>query len=777
MRVKEFSITRYGPLHNSGPFSLRDFNLFWGRNEDGKTLTIDALVKLLLGRDIRDFERIDRVDENPEGYVVIEDDKGEEIKLPERGNLTTILDLTPSECRNLFVVRNSDLSIVRETNYYTQVTDRLTGLRTEQISKVKEILRDIGKITPTGMLRDVKGEKLRRRVEDAKELIEGIQGLAEEMRAEEFDELEEESVRHREEIDRTVQQMENLEDARKRETYQKGKEALDKLKEASEALKDLEIYNDDDEKEWRDCQRDVEAYGLEKEDLLARLEGYKKELKETNRELREKGRDLQVLDERKKELDDAVRPELKNYESKERELTLQEWRSRLFSSIVRISAPLIVVFSLGAILSRSILSWTAFYASLAVLSFISTVVALVVVSRFDRDRDSLAAKFESITWALSKVDLSAESIEGILANIQQFDEEYSKRSQELEELRGDKKVLENRIEELRERIGELDRKTKGRKETIEELSRKSRVESLQEYTKKLKLKRRWENSLGKATSSLESRFRVKGETLEENVAYWQGAIGDLEEYEDKARDLEYDDKTLSRLKEDKKSYEAELNKLEKTIVRFQKRLEEMEREANRVMQLEADYLHCSTSVDLRAVRDRLQAFIDEHESNRDAVLEVVSIFEDVEREEKRKVSELFGKGSSISRCFERITGGLYEEVLFSQEAEGIQVRRKDGAVLDVDKLSGGAYDQLYLSIRLGLGEKLLKGAKGFFIMDDPFVKADPDRLERQIDMLRRISQSGWQVIYFSAKGEVRNALEKDIDKGAINHVQIPGIFS
>ncbi|UCC96181.1 MAG: hypothetical protein JSW40_05410, partial [Candidatus Omnitrophota bacterium] len=77
MKLKEFSIMRYGPLPSTGRGSLRNFNLFWGKNEDGKTLTIDALVKLLLGRNIKDFDRsIDRVEEEPEGYVIIEDDKG-----------------------------------------------------------------------------------------------------------------------------------------------------------------------------------------------------------------------------------------------------------------------------------------------------------------------------------------------------------------------------------------------------------------------------------------------------------------------------------------------------------------------------------------------------------------------------------------------------------------------------------------------------------------------------------------------------------------------------
>ncbi|GAG81601.1 unnamed protein product, partial [marine sediment metagenome] len=161
MKIKEFLITRYGPLKNKNPFQLADFNLFWGNNEDGKTLTIDALIKLLLGRNIRNFEHIDRVEESPEGYIIIENDKGKEIKLPEKGNLTEVADLTQSESRNIFIIRNSDLSITRESEFYTNVTDQLTGLRTEDISQIKQTLEGIGKITPSGKFRDIGDEKLK----------------------------------------------------------------------------------------------------------------------------------------------------------------------------------------------------------------------------------------------------------------------------------------------------------------------------------------------------------------------------------------------------------------------------------------------------------------------------------------------------------------------------------------------------------------------------------------------------------------------------------------
>ena len=759
-------------MPNTGRISLHNFNLFFGKNEDGKTLTVDALVKLLLGRNIRDFERIDRVEENPEGYVIIEDDKGKEIKLPEKGNLTKVTDLTPSECRNIFVIRNSDLSIARESEFYTEVTDRLTGLRTEEISKVEEILREIGKITPSGLLRDIKDEKLKTRIENAEDLIGKIESLAKQIKEEGFDELEEESVRHREEIDRIIQKIENLEDARKREKYQKGKKALDKLKEALKKSKDLEIYDEDDEQLWRDCEKDIQTCNKEKEALLTDLKENEKEFKQINEKLREKERGFRVFDERKKKLEDEVKPELKNYEIKTAELALQEGKSKFFASIGIISAILLGVSLLGVFLSPLLL----FYI-LAVLFSISTAVSWIFKFQFVKDKASLAGVFERIKLALSKFELSAESIEVILSNIQKFGEEYSKKAQELEGVRGDKKVLESDIEKLRERVLKIEKKIKGVEEKIAGLKRKSREESLREYTKKLKSKQEHEKSLAEQRVILESLFGAKGKTLKKNISYWNGEIKDLEEYKDKAKDMEYDEKTVSKLKEEEKSCKGELSELKKNMIRSQKDLEGIEREANRILLLEADYLYCKTSVDLDAVKDKLEKFMKENESNKDAVLKVMKIFEEIETEEKEKVSELFGKDSSISQYFNAITDGLYEEVLFNQEIGKIEVRRKDGVILQAEKLSGGGYDQLYLSIRLALGDKLLKGKRGFFIMDDPFVKADPDRLQRQIEMLKKISELRWQVMYFSAKGEVRNALEKDIEKGAINHVEIQSIFS
>jgi len=171
------------------------------------------------------------------------------------------------------------------------------------------------------------------------------------------------------------------------------------------------------------------------------------------------------------------------------------------------------------------------------------------------------------------------------------------------------------------------------------------------------------------------------------------------------------------------------------------------------------------------VEKKLQDFINKNEKTRKNVIKVIEIFDELEKEEKEKISTLFSEDSNVSRYFHQITG-VYDKVIFDETEETIKVEHIQHGLLDAKKLSAGAYDELYFSIRLALGEKLLKGEKGFFILDDPFIKADPERLETQINMLKDIAKSGWQVIYFSAKGEVKDLLNEDINKGEINYIKI-----
>ncbi len=771
MKIKEFSIIRYGILSDCGKIKLSNFNLFFGRNEKGKSLTIDALVKLLLKKNVRDFEAIERVEENPEGYVIVEDDRREEIKLPEKGTLLKFTGLVSSECRNVFIIRNSDLSISAESEFYTNVTDRLTGLKTEEITKIKEILKNLGKVTTSGVFRDIKDEKIKTKIEKAKDLIEKVTDLTKKIKEEKLNELEEEHTRCREEADSNVEQRQAFEDARKREKFEKGKQALIILTTGLKELNDLELFNEEDEKFWENNEISIKFHKEERERAFIELTNKEKELRELKKELIDRERSFFILQERKKIVENEIKPDIHNYEMKSRELVLKKSQNNFCTYALIATVIFTGISLLGIIVKTGVL----FY-GLAIVFSILTVLFGGLKFLFVKEKATLAEMFEKIRLASLKFKLDADDVKKIINNIQQSEEDFFRKQEDFKKIKLEKEGLENRIKEIKEeQIVEVEEKVKNCNKKIEGVKIKSGEKMFQKYAERFKLKLKQISLVGEQKSVLENLFGVKEKNigdLEKEIDYWNGEISNLEKYKDRAKDIEYNENTVSKLKEERNLCEEKIVKLEGKLVHFQKRLEEIEREVNKVFQLESDYLFCKTSVDLEAVENKLQEFVEEKEEKKDTVIKSIEIFEEIEMEEREKVSYLFGKKSDISKFFNRITNGRYEEVVFNLDTGKIKVKRKDGVFLAPEKLSGGAYDQLYFSIRLVLGEKLLKGNKGFFIMDDPFIKADSNRLKIQLEMLKEISKWGWQCLYFTAKEEVRDFFKKDIHSGFINYFEV-----
>ena len=76
----------------------------------------------------------------------------------------------------------------------------------------------------------------------------------------------------------------------------------------------------------------------------------------------------------------------------------------------------------------------------------------------------------------------------------------------------------------------------------------------------------------------------------------------------------------------------------------------------------------------------------------------------------------------------------------------------------------------------GFWRNLLRGKKAFFIMDDPFIKADKKRLKEQTDILKKISDAGWQILYFTAKEEVKELLKEEIKENKVDYIEVQSIF-
>jgi uncharacterized protein YhaN len=124
--------------------------------------------------------------------------------------------------------------------------------------------------------------------------------------------------------------------------------------------------------------------------------------------------------------------------------------------------------------------------------------------------------------------------------------------------------------------------------------------------------------------------------------------------------------------------------------------------------------------------------------------------------------------------FREFTDGRYRLVTYEPEQNQVYVERVDGLRMRATALSGGAFDQLYLAIRISIAERLLPESGGFFIMDDPFIKADRKRLQRLMRTLERLVERGWQILYFTAKDEVVDALREGIEGGRVKRIDLGG---
>jgi uncharacterized protein YhaN len=767
VKIDEFALLRYGPLPATSKIKLADFNLFYGSNETGKTLTIDALIKLLLGGKFKGFHAIDRVTENPEGYVIV-NLNGESIKLPDEGDLTE--SISPADFRNVFIIRDSDLIIEKEHDFYVNVAQRLTGLRSEEIGEIIEALRRIGSLTPTDRLSNSGEAKIASRLAEAKELLEEIGKISIETEEKEFDMLEEKSVKQKDEITILENKIHMLEDAQKREKYELGSKALNELKESLEELKELSEYDQTDQRLWADTLDKVDEWAAEKESALTEKRQIEAELASIEDEHTRAKLQHQALSKQKNKIDnEKLVGEIHEYEIKSGDLVNKEGHLGIIKGIVLISPFLLALSIIGAIIRLN-----PFFAVLTTFFSIASIGSLIILFSIRRSRVQLDAFLKRLLLKAPDCGLQGDRIEDIRRNIHGVEIEYSKSESLLNDLDIRKKVTENKIKEKNDRILGLENKINAAVDKIGGMKAKYGLGTPDDLERKLLLKEEKDRIVGQKRSILESHFNnVKG-GLEKNIKHWENEVIQLAEYKGKGK--RFDAPEYESLKKDRDLLKGTLEETESVLSTQKNELKDVEKEAVRILRTEPGEIRCDTSVDLEAVRGKLEEFIAEIETCENNAVEAIKLFKELQEEEKEKVSVLFGHGSPVSKYFREVTGGFYKDVLFNNETGAIEVKRKDGVVLEVDKLSGGAFDQLYLCVRLALGERILQGNRGFFIMDDPFVKADPDRLKTQLNKLKGIAKLGWQILYFSAKKEVKEELGADIKKDKVKYFKMADII-
>ncbi|GAA0596054.1 AAA family ATPase [Virgibacillus siamensis] len=108
--------------------------------------------------------------------------------------------------------------------------------------------------------------------------------------------------------------------------------------------------------------------------------------------------------------------------------------------------------------------------------------------------------------------------------------------------------------------------------------------------------------------------------------------------------------------------------------------------------------------------------------------------------------------------FSRITGNHYHAVYPPKGTAPFRVETMDGIRYTAGELSKGTIDQLYVSLRLAIGEVMSDKHSLPFIVDDGFVHFDSIRIQQIAEILAEISTSH-QIILFTCKWDVPKAAE------------------
>ncbi|GAA0077274.1 hypothetical protein UT300005_16520 [Clostridium sp. CTA-5] len=117
--------------------------------------------------------------------------------------------------------------------------------------------------------------------------------------------------------------------------------------------------------------------------------------------------------------------------------------------------------------------------------------------------------------------------------------------------------------------------------------------------------------------------------------------------------------------------------------------------------------------------------------------------------------------NTVLNKFNYLSSGNYKEVKISEEYK-LKVRN-DINLFDVDILSNGAKDQLYLSLRLSFIEMLFNNKSVPLFLDDAFVQYDDERRTKALKLL--VAEKFKQILFFTCQ-----SIDKDIlDKNNIKH--------
>ncbi|MGB9824714.1 MAG: ATP-binding protein [Candidatus Hydrothermia bacterium] len=760
MKISKIEINRFGPLKFKIPVKLGNFNLFWGSNETGKTLTIEAILKSLpfgFRGERGNWEKSYGIRVGGEGDVVLELEDGGVIYSQRSGKLLN-LPLTRNEIIKLFFILNSDvayeLNDQKSREVLQNAMDKLTSTYVNEINAILRKLLELNNLTEKLDFSDSEASgKLKSRIAKADTFIEQVDSFLERIKREDLVKIEFEIASKKRRLEEIAELEERAKQVKRAQIYKKTVDLLERYEALNASLQSFKNYDEESLNKLRQIVSE-----------LNNLEENLKEIKE---------KDLRTLEEKLKMLESQLSEAVKVKNERQRvELTEKLLREKIVQykaglsryeqnlkqrrsarTLSLISGILFIVSILLPILTK-----IPYFFALTLILFGTTFYFVIKYSMTVNEiRDFKLQERELFDRARS-VGIKSSNVEEIENELESRKAEIEEKEKVLERLQGEKSSLDETRIKLIEKIQNYEKRKTELSAIVESELGKLNVEDLKELEEKVTTKKSIEENIKSVLSELKGLWGHEI-SYEDDFDLIIKIGKEINRYKIESHEgLEYAETQnidLSDLDEEKKKLIADIDDLST-------KLQDVKR--NYII-FENDYLNImGEPVSIETVSDLLEVKAEVEEWRRDLtkrknlVVKLIKIIEEEYKESKARFSDLFTNLSDTSWIFSEITGQKYKRIIFDKDANSLKVEDATGNLLDISLLSGGTLDQLFFAIRLGIGRKILGERKGFFVLDDPFLKSDTERLKRELDLLMKVGDDGWQILYFTCKAEVRDYL-------------------
>lgn len=730
------------------------FQVIYGPNESGKTLLLEAILKLLDPDIATVMPGVERVPESPEGYVAVETDTGEWVL----GEEQTLGDISPIETlhlRNIFVVRENDLGLEQPARFYDTMTEQIANLHTSEIDRIQTRFENLGRLTSS--LRRISAaaeyDDAATVLENTRTLIVEIQDYVGEARADDLDELEGELIRTKARIRRIEADLEIQEAAKRAADYERLADRLSTVEAVTEDLEALPAVSQDTLEQLTGLRQEIESDEGRIRELERQIDDHEEEVETFRTKLEDLEEELDPLEAREDAVDD-VYDQLTTFRTiKDRAMGAD--RSMRFARIISVVG---IGFG-GLAVLVDVIRGTQLLPALLFLG--AGLVGAIAYYFQNMKQKAVEQEGESVLRAARDSGLDVQELADIAPAIEAFREELETTRDRKQRIERQLDINEELLEEKRDELDELEVAVEQTREEKDALLEEAGVSDIYEYRQTVERREELERRRASAALRLVDEFGESAvDTIEAKLDFWR------DELQDRPRDTDRDEVDASDYDEgERNELQTELAELEETRERLRADYESHQQTIAGYGERAGDIdtrpfigeqitLRAKTTEGLVRLTNDLEKVPTRIDRDADISREALEILDEMYDDEQDKVATLFEPDGRATQVFRDLTDGRYGEVEYDPDQNTLKVHRSTGKIHTPDELSQGTRDQLYLAARISLAEQLLEAESGFFLMDDPFLSADRTRLHRGIEVLQELAEQGWQILYLTTKQEV-----------------------